>query len=154
MFPPPPRSAVSLFLISVMEVHRDKGKKTTEIRILSLFLTNCVRRNDSLKDFIFSFANWILLLASQGWCESFVKECVLNLNKISSSSLYSNTFNVCIYIHHKILLLECFVHLLEVKDYVLFILYLMFDSMSRGNQLLCSNLWESERPESACPVNS
>lgn len=33
-------------------------------------------------------------------------------------------------------------------------LYLMFDSMSLGNQLLCSNLWESERPESACPVNS
>lgn len=97
-------------------------EKTTEIQILNLLLTNHEKLKDSLKDFIFSLANWILSLLSQGWFESFMKECVLNLNKTSLSSLYSNTFNVCIYIHHKILLLQCFVSLLEVKDYVLFIL--------------------------------
>lgn len=92
-----PLSTVSLFLVDIMEAHRLQSwkNKTPEIQILNLLLISRVRLNDLLQSFIFFFAHWdtVTSLTGMVWV-IYERMCVLNLNKISSFSLVSDTFNV------------------------------------------------------------
>lgn len=80
-----------------MEAHRLQSwkNKTPEIQILNLLLISRVRLNDLLQSFVFFFAHWdtVTSLTGMVWV-IYERMCVLNLNKISSFSLVSDTFNV------------------------------------------------------------